>query len=566
VLRIHITNTGAYTVTLSGPVDQPSGNGANVLSLGVGVAVSDGTATTNSTLTVNIEDSVPMLNSPHQVVTLSPQSTNIQIVLDVSGSMSTADAVVNGVTMTRLAAAEQAINTLLDTYAGMGNVMVQLVTFSTTANQPFSTWQTVSSVKSYLTSLVANGGTNYDAALATAETAFAANGKIVGGQNISYFLTDGLPTYGSGSTSSLTGSQNGNGGNQSGSDTGIQATEASNWTSFLTTNHINSFAFGMGGPYNSTNSYDGLTHTSQYYIDPIAYNGATGANSNGVVVTDWSQLAGQLQSTVTVPTTSGGFLSGSLVVGGSGVGADGGYVHYVTLDATTYTYDPAAHTVTNANGTTSVWNAATDTLTVHTSHGGTLVVGMGTASYSYTPSSMVTVAGAYTETLGVQLIDKDGDSASGNLYLDVARALGGAGNDTIISPTGDNVIIGGQGSDTMTGNAASDTFRWVLGDATGSPTDTITNFKTAAPASGGDVLDLRDLLVGESHAGTDPGNLANYLHFSYAGGNTTISVTTHDSSATTQTIVLTGINLVGGAGTDQQIIQNLLNNNKLITD
>ncbi|MBI4998778.1 MAG: type I secretion C-terminal target domain-containing protein, partial [Rhodocyclales bacterium] len=43
-------------------------------------------------------------------------------------------------------------------------------------------------------------------------------------------------------------------------------------------------------------------------------------------------------------------------------------------------------------------------------------------------------------------------------------------------------------------------------------------------------------------------------------------VTTHDANATTQTIVLSGVNLVGAYTTDAQIIQNLLNNNKLITD
>jgi len=562
VLRVHMDNTGAYTVTLSGPIDHPTGAGANILPLGVGVSVSDGLATTNSTLTVNIEDSVPVLNSPHQVVTLPAQSTNLLIVLDISGSM-TNIVTVNGSTMTRLAAAEQAINTLLDTYAGMGSVMVRLVTFSTTAAAHGSVWETVATAKSYLASLTASGGTNYDAALATAETAFANTGKIAGAQNVSYFLTDGLPTYGAGSTSTLTGTRDGSGYDQSGSDTGIQSAEESNWTGFLATNSINSYAFGMGGPYNSANSYDGLTHTSQYYIDPIAYNGVTSSNTNGVVVTDWGQLASQLQSTVSY-TATGSLLAGSITSTGSGVGADGGYIHYVVVDGVTYTYDPAAHSIVASNGSTPPWS--NDTLTLSTSHGGTLIVDMATGGYTYNAPATLTTSGYYSENIGAQLIDKDGDVATGTMYLDVARAMGGAGNDTLTGTSGNDMIIGGPGNDTMTGGSGADTFRWALGDqgTTTTPAhDTITDFGT----SGNDVLDLRDLLQGELHTGTAAGNLSSYLSFSYNSGTnqTTINVSSH-ASGVDQIITVNGDLVGAGSPSADQIIQGLLTSGKLITD
>ena len=570
VLRVHMTGTGAYTVTLSGPVDQATGNGANVLGLNVGVSVSDGVATTASTLTVNIEDSVPALNAPHQGIVLPPQTTNIMIVLDTSGSMATNDAVVGGATMTRMAAAIQAINSLLDSYTGMGNsVAVRLVTFSTDAAAHGTTWETVASAKAYLATLTATGGTNYDAALATAETAFAASGKLSTGQNVSYFLTDGLPTYGAGTPSTLSGATNGTGSDQSGTDTGIQATEAGNWAGFLTTNSIHSYAFGMGGPYNSTNSFDG-PHNSQYYIDPIAYDGTTGTNTNGLVVTDWGQLSSQLQATVALTPTSGSFLNGPILASGSGFGADAGYVHYVSVDGVQYTYDNTTHGITNVNGITSTWNSATDVLLVHTAHGGAFQINMDNGSYSYTGPSTLTVAGAYTETIGAQLVDKDGDVATGSLYLDVARAMGGTGNDTIVGTAGAEIIIGASGNDTMTGGAGADTFRWVLGDqgTTTSPAhDTVTDFNAALPASGGDILDLRDLLVGDSHIGTNAGNLANYLHFTYNSGTnaTTINVQSH-AVGVDQVITLQNVNLVGTNTTDQAVIQDLLTKGKLITD
>jgi len=169
---------------------------------------------------------------------------------------------------------------------------------------------------------------------------------------------------------------------------------------------------------------------------------------------------------------------------------------------------------------------------------------------------------------------------------------GGAGNDLITGGSGIDYISGGAGNDTMSGGAGNviDVFVWSLGDqnAAGTPAvDTINNFATAAAGNnhtGGDVLDLRDLLQGE-HVGANnaAGNLADYLHFEVAGGSTTIHIShtggfgadshtvgaAYTGSAETQKIVLNNVDLqsvYSGATTDQQIITQLLNNNKLITD
>jgi len=179
------------------------------------------------------------------------------------------------------------------------------------------------------------------------------------------------------------------------------------------------------------------------------------------------------------------------------------------------------------------------------------------------------------------------DVISGGAGNDVLN--GDAGNDTISGGTGSDTITGGAGNDTMTGNVsgtndlASDTFVWHLADAgaAGTPAvDSITTFGLASAASGGDVLDLRDLLTGEAHTAT---SLDNYLHFEYTGGNTIVHISSTGgfadnnavsvgaagvSSATeTQQIVLVGVDLrAGSLTTDQQIIQSLIDNQKLITD
>ena len=70
------------------------------------------------------------------------------------------------------------------------------------------------------------------------------------------------------------------------------------------------------------------------------------------------------------------------------------------------------------------------------------------------------------------------------------------------------MLIGGAGNDILTGGGGADVFQWVLADrgANGTPAiDSIRDFDTV---NGSDKLDLRDLLQGETHVGTDPGTLA----------------------------------------------------------
>ncbi|MDD3652051.1 type I secretion C-terminal target domain-containing protein, partial [Immundisolibacter sp.] len=99
---------------------------------------------------------------------------------------------------------------------------------------------------------------------------------------------------------------------------------------------------------------------------------------------------------------------------------------------------------------------------------------------------------------------------------------GGAGDDFIFGQEGNDLIYGGAGSDLLSGGSGSDTFVFQQGDI-GHGVDVITDFHLGTPASGGDVLNIADLLSGagisESTFNANPGD---YLVVT-PGTNTTVA-------------------------------------------
>ncbi|PKO25031.1 MAG: hypothetical protein CVU35_06235, partial [Betaproteobacteria bacterium HGW-Betaproteobacteria-8] len=156
------------------------------------------------------------------------------------------------------------------------------------------------------------------------------------------------------------------------------------------------------------------------------------------------------------------------------------------------------------------------------------------------------------------------DTLNGGAGNDVLK--GGIGNDTLDGGDGDDTLVGGAGNDTMTGGLGADVFEWSLADAgtAGAPAlDTVTDF-----GNGNDLLDLRDLLQGESSS-----SLENYLHFETVGSDTVVHISSsggfsggYNAGNEDQTITLQNVDLIGSFTSDQQIIQNLLDTQKLITD
>ena len=150
------------------------------------------------------------------------------------------------------------------------------------------------------------------------------------------------------------------------------------------------------------------------------------------------------------------------------------------------------------------------------------------------------------------------------------------------------------GSGEHHGSCDTDVFSWTLADrpATGEHNhiDTITDFNCAARSSGGDVLDLRDLLQTDHNTATagtaSVDKLLNFLDFDThsqpgstiihvsASGSFQADATGHSESTgctDQQHIVLANVDLRSSLGLDQsandhQIISELMNRGKLLVD
>jgi hypothetical protein len=129
-------------------------------------------------------------------------------------------------------------------------------------------------------------------------------------------------------------------------------------------------------------------------------------------------------------------------------------------------------------------------------------------------------------------------------------------------------VLDKTGNATLDGTEGADVFKWTLAEP--GAHDTINDFRMEAPRDGGDVLDLRDLLHSDGDA-----DLGSFLHFEQSGdGGTLLRVSpdgaftgdaAHDASVAYQTIELANVDLLS-LGSDQQIIETLINQNKLITE
>ncbi|WP_233462891.1 retention module-containing protein [Aeromonas caviae] len=403
-----------YTYTLKDNVlthnVQGNSDTANGPSFVVSATDASGDSGTGN-LQVVISDDAPIANAVTNAGQATQvQNTNLMLILDISGSMGDPSGYQG---MTRMQVMQKSALELLDKYSAYGSVMVNIVTFSTSAANPTGVWVSVDVAKAIILGLTPTDSTNYDDALNEAIKAFGDTGRLANAQNVSYFMSDGLPNANSLSGTPATvpdGNNSLGGGNGIDGDGTTLSGETKDWADFLTANNINSYALGMGS---------GATQSA---LDPIAYNGVSGAspaNTTAVVVTDFSQLTATLLSTVVAPPLAGQLINGVA----ASAGADGGWLNAITVGGVTYTYNQKTDSAGVSGGTSAgTFNTTTNEWTI-TLAGGILKVDMDNGAYTYTPPSSIPVGGI-NQVVGYSVIDNDGDTASSTLSIVINPAVG----------------------------------------------------------------------------------------------------------------------------------------------
>ncbi|CAI8929414.1 serralysin [Pseudomonas sp. IT-P4] len=469
---------------------------------------------------------------------------NIAFMVDSSGSMSSSS----------ISSAKDSLTSVFNTLkqslgSNSGTVNIFLVDFDTQVNKSVSVnlndSNALTQLKATLDSMSSGGGTNYEDVFKTTANWFQSADAVAntGAKNLTYFITDGKPTYyqsgestnptlygsttldslittsnyqlgkaislfpdsthqidisASGQVTVWTKSSNGNNGNGNGN--------GSSWSSkdfgYLHAQGDGTYEFsGRDGDgsstdwdttSNSTGSFALLSNLSN--VEAIGLNNGVSLNdlkpydSNQLPQTniDPKDLANSIigHTEATMPghdTVSGG--EGNDILFGDLVSFNGiageGYQAMQAFVAQQSGVEVSKVTTSNVHQYITEHYNAFDLSGAH--DGNDTLLG-----------------GAGNDILF---------GSGGNDNLD-----GGKGNDILLGGTGNDTLMGGQGSDILIGGTGGDTFVWKAGD-TGN--DVIKDFK----ASEGDRIDLRDLLQGETGSTID-----NFLKISTVDGVSSLQV------------------------------------------
>ncbi|WP_406568527.1 type I secretion C-terminal target domain-containing protein [Aeromonas caviae] len=555
-------------------------------------------------------------------VVLPGQNYNIAFMVDSSGSIGTS--AMNTI-KSQLAQVFSSLKASAGT-DGAGKVNIFLVDFDTMANKSVSVNLKDSNALSQLQAILdsmdgstnSGGGTNYEDVFKTTANWF--NSSTVQGntnaKNLTYFITDGKPTYylsSEGSNpliddypndsrdvylSQLL--QNGYVPGQVYKSSGYTIIDAQGAVYKVDTKGDSTKIGymrpdGLGGYTYSTLDGDGRNTTNTTITNSVAgfglltgmgvtveaiglganisYNDLKSYDSDGVIMTgvNASDLANAILG------TSVNNLPGRDRIDG-GAGDDilfGDAIHFAGINGEGYAAIKqyvagklSAGSVTDAQVHAYITDHASEfDQSSANDKGDTLLGGDGNDILFGQGGDDFLYGGAGNDTLF-------GGSGNDTLYGESGndRLYGGSGNDTLYGGTGNDILsgglgndilIGGAGNDILMGDAGADTFTWLKGDTEAGKVakDYIVDFSK----SEGDKLDLSDLL--DSDGSKSESSLKSLLSVFQDSEGVHLQVKESSAAPVTQEIVLmnhTFDSLTGGSGTTaNQVIDFMLQNNML---
>ncbi|GHX48864.1 RTX toxins binding protein [Vibrio cholerae] len=411
VVEFTLDNQGNVSSTLHAPVDHANKSGEDTLTINIPLEAKNAAgAIGTGKVTLVIEDDAPVAKEVFHVAESEvKQGANVQLILDISGSMAY-DAKTGSkvkVEKSRLEVMKESAIQLIEQYQALGQTKVQLILFSSDASIKTASgllWMTVAEAKNYINALSANGGTDYDDAIKLAQESWSGtiNGQpLSGATNVSYFLSDGVPEGYDWELKNSQWVQNQN---------TIETNELSSWISHLQTNKVTSLAYGMGNS------------VPQGELDKVAYDGHLNLDTNAVVVPDVTKLPPILLQSVIQPIGGNLLNSGD----GYGIGADGGVISAITIQGVTYSFN--GHSVSASGQSTSLkydFDPSTKTLSIYIDNKHSLIVDLDDGSYQFFGAS---VTPAVKLEFGYTLKDNDGDVSSNTMTFVVGHDVKSSGD------------------------------------------------------------------------------------------------------------------------------------------
>ncbi|EKB19833.1 type 1 secretion C-terminal target domain (subclass), partial [Aeromonas veronii AMC35] len=552
-------------------------------------------------------------------VVLPGQNYNIAFMVDSSGSIGTS-----------------AMNTIKNQLAqifaslkasagseGAGTVNIMLVDFDALSNASISVnlkdSNALNQLQAVIDSMSSGGGTNYEDVFKTVANWFSSSTaqSNSNAKNLTYFITDGQPTYYLGNEGSNPRVLNFSGSSYDvylnsllgGTYIPSRVYSSNGYTIIDSAGRVyadgrysNPIGFmrpdGRGGYTYSTLDGDGGTTSSSIINNSVAgfglltgmgvtveaiglganisYNDLKSYDSDGVIMTgvNASDLANAILG------TSVNNLPGSDRIDG-GAGDDilfGDAIHFAGINGEGYA--AIKQYVAGKLSAGSVTDAQVhDYITDHASEfdqsstndkADVLIGGEGNDILFGQGGDDILFGGAGNDILfgGAGNDTLYGESGNDTLY-------GGSGNDTLYGGSGDDtlsgglsndILVGGLGNDILKGDGGADTFTWLQGDTVVDSVakDYVVDFSKTE----GDKLDLSDLLDHDgSHSTTD---LKSLLSVFQDNEGVHLQVKESSTAPVTQEIVLmnhTFDSLTGGSGTTaNQVIDYMLTNNMLDID
>ncbi|CAH8201827.1 VCBS domain-containing protein [Vibrio aestuarianus] len=417
VLEAHVdSKTGHYSVVQYAPLDHTE-QGADKLDVPVKIEVNAGGQSESATLHIDVIDSQPSVTSAHyEINDVDPQNNSVVIALDASGSM-WSDKVKdeNGLEVTRWDLARSAIKTMFEKYDDLGDVRFKIATHSGYPDGQTSEWlESVDDIDAYLDSIGRGGWTPYSQAIdqvnaaltdLSQETDDTSNHQL-------YFISDGAPSdfnsWTKTSDPAYTELRESlmkwstaddfeseqryeylvNGWDQpTEAEQNIileNAMERSIGSSGASLENIWSIGIGAGA--------------DMKYLEPVATD-----KGSALVVTDDSQIEGLLNKTVS------GQLQSNLL---DDISGDSQWVDQIEVDGETYQYNKVEGTVSKSDGTVISSHSLAEIDTEH----GTLTINFENGRYDYKATNVV---GHQQEKFDVTVIDADGDTATGEVTIDI---------------------------------------------------------------------------------------------------------------------------------------------------